>query len=41
MGQYATRVIWRRLGIARDWLFKIRITDPVKVVIIGGGIKIE
>jgi hypothetical protein len=32
MGAYLTRVTWRRLGIARDWLFKLRITDPVKVV---------
>lgn len=35
IGVYLTRVIWRRLGKARDWNFKIRITDPVKVVIIG------
>lgn len=35
MGRYATRVIWRRLGRARDWTFKVRITDPVKVVIMG------
>ncbi len=41
IGKYGTRVIWRRLGLARDWLFKLRITDPVKVVIIGAGIKIE
>ena len=33
MGKYLTRVIWRRLGVARDWVFKFRITDPVKVVI--------
>jgi hypothetical protein len=41
MGAYATRAIWRRLGIARDWVFKLRISDPVKVVIIGAGIKIQ
>lgn len=34
MGKYFTRVVWRRLGIARDWLFKLRITDPVKVIFI-------
>jgi hypothetical protein len=33
IGNYLTRVVWRRLGIARDWVFKIRITDPIKVVI--------
>ncbi len=32
IGNYLTRVVWRRLGYARDWLFKLRITDPVKVV---------
>ena len=33
IGVYLTRAIWRRLGTARDWTFKLRITDPVKVVI--------
>ena len=33
-----TRAIWWRLGAARDWVFKIRITDPVKVVIAGASI---
>lgn len=32
LGNYLQRVVWRRLGIARDWLFKLRVTDPVKVV---------
>lgn len=32
IGTYLTRAIWRRLGAARDWTFKIRVTDPVKVV---------
>lgn len=32
MGSYLARVVWRRLGLARDFLYKIRITDPVKVV---------
>jgi hypothetical protein len=35
MGGYLTRAVWRNLGRSRDWLFKLRITDPVKVVIIG------
>lgn len=34
VGNYLQRVVWRRLGIARDWLFKLRITDPVKVVFV-------
>lgn len=33
MGDYLTRVVWRRLGYARDFLFKIRVTDPVKFVL--------
>jgi hypothetical protein len=38
IGEYQKRVIWRRLGMARDWLFKIRVSDPVKVVITSGSI---
>jgi hypothetical protein len=34
IGQYLSRAEWRRLGMSRDWLFKLRITDPVKVVMI-------
>lgn len=33
MGQYIHRAQWNRLGQARDWLFKVRITDSVKVVL--------
>lgn len=35
IGQYLTRAVWRGLGRSRDWLFRVRVTDPVKVVIIG------
>lgn len=35
LGNYRTRVLWRQLGMARDWCFKFRITDPVKRVILG------
>jgi hypothetical protein len=34
VGKYTARALWNRLGRARDWVFKVRITDPVKVVII-------
>lgn len=34
LGEYRNRAEWRRLGLARDWVFKLRITDPVKPVII-------
>ena len=39
MGKYGVRAVWRRLGIARDWTFKFRITDPVKRVIFGATFK--
>jgi hypothetical protein len=35
VGDYTDRVIWRTLGAARDWVLKLRITDPVKRVITG------
>jgi hypothetical protein len=34
IGQYRRRAEWRRLGVSRSFVFKFRITDPVKVVII-------
>jgi hypothetical protein len=34
IGEYMSRAEWRRLGLSRDWLFRIRVTDPVKFVII-------
>lgn len=40
IGQYTTRVIWRRLGRARDWVLKLRITDPVFRVITGASAEI-
>lgn len=35
VGQYEKQVIFRRLGIAEQMTFKVRITDPVRVAIIG------
>jgi len=32
-GEYYKRPEWRRLGQARDWVFKLRMTDPVKFVL--------
>lgn len=34
VGQYGRRAVWNRLGRARDWVFKVRVTDPVKVVFV-------
>ncbi len=39
IGNYTQRVIWRRLGMARDWVFKLRITDPIPVHITGTVLK--
>jgi hypothetical protein len=39
MGNYLDRVVWRRLGRARDWVFKIRVTDPIKFVVTFAAIK--
>jgi Phage stabilisation protein len=33
MGNYLVRMIWRRFGSARDFVFRLRMTDPVKFVI--------
>jgi hypothetical protein len=35
VGQYRTKVVFRRLGIAEIMTFKIKISDPVKVAITG------
>jgi hypothetical protein len=35
MGEYLKRCIWKRLGQARTRTFRVRITAPVKVVMIG------
>ena len=39
IGAYATRVIWRRLGLAFQRVYELSITDPVKVVILGAVLK--
>ena len=35
IGKYNTQIIWRRLGAARERIFRFEITDPVKVTING------
>lgn len=34
-GEFLKRAEWRRLGVSRNYVFKFRISDPVKVVLIG------
>lgn len=42
IGAYQARAIWRRCtGVARDVVFKFRITDPVKRVIFGASIDLK
>lgn len=41
IGKYLARVRWRRLGRTRDSVFKIRVTDPVKVVLLGAALLAE
>jgi len=39
MGKYTNRAIWRRLGMARDRVFEVSITDPVNAVIVSANLK--
>ena len=40
IGQFAWRAEWTKLGAARDWIFKLRMTDPVKFALIGAYVDI-
>ncbi len=41
IGARYARAIWRRLGASRDRVYRIKITDPVKVTMIGADLRIE
>lgn len=41
MGKYKTRVVTRRFGSARDFVFRIRMTDPIKFVITSGALSVR
>lgn len=41
IGDYRRRVRWRRLGYARDRVFEVTITDPVKVAIVGASVEAQ
>lgn len=41
VGEYRKRVIWRRLGHFRDLVLRVKITDPVKVRLIGAEIELQ
>jgi hypothetical protein len=39
IGAYKNRAMWRRLGYARDRIFEVVVTDPVKAVIVSANLK--
>lgn len=41
IGKTKTGVVWRRLGSSEDRVYRVRITDPVKTVLIGAEIEFE
>lgn len=41
IGDYLKRVIWRRLGRFRQRVFRVKITDPVEVTMLGAHVELE
>ena len=41
IGEYSSRVVMRRLGMARDFVIEIVVTDPVKFVLASGSARLE
>jgi hypothetical protein len=41
IGAYRVRAVWRMLGLGRDWLFRLRVTDAIKVVIINAAMRVR
>jgi hypothetical protein len=41
VGQYKQRCIWRNLGSAKDWVLKLRVTDPIKRVLTGASAEMQ
>jgi len=39
IGKYKNRAIWRRLGQARDRIFEVSVSDPIKAVIVSANLK--
>jgi hypothetical protein len=33
IGEFGTRAVWRKLGVARNWTFWLRVSDPVKWIV--------
>jgi hypothetical protein len=41
VGQYRARPVWWRLGLARDFVFKLRVTDEVRTDIVAVGVQVK
>lgn len=41
IGEYKARAAWRRLGKSRDRVFRVSVSDPVKVIMIGAAVDVE
>lgn len=41
IGARLTRVIWRRLGVTRDRVYRVRIAEPVKVTLLGAELDVD
>ena len=41
VGDFVKRVTFRRLGQGRQWVFDIRVTDPVRADLIAASLQIE
>lgn len=41
IGDYLKRVIWRRLGRSRDRVWRVKITDPVPITLLGAEVDFE
>jgi hypothetical protein len=41
LGKYGTRAKWNRLGDARDRVYRVMISEPIKVVLIGAELSVE
>ena len=39
LGKFKNRAIWRRLGMARDRVFEVAVSDPVNAVIVSANLK--
>lgn len=39
IGAYGQRAVWRQLGIGRDWVFRLRGSDPVKTALMGAWVR--